>query len=138
MTPVVRDPICKTSTQTSVINLHEAPTRQSRSCRLRDGWQLSGSESFETCTQSSNISEVGLPLLCSTFNYDKETRWHIEKNNVVMGDRKCRWPRRRSCFFPPNFEQHLCNIVEFVEHGLTAFLRSRPFRGASAAQQAHV
>lgn len=50
----------------SVTSLLEAPTRRSRSCRLREGWQLSGSVSFETSTRSSNINEVGLPQLCST------------------------------------------------------------------------
>lgn len=50
----------------SVTSLLEAPTRRSRSCRRREGWRLSGSVSSETSTRSSNISEVGLPQLCST------------------------------------------------------------------------
>lgn len=50
----------------SVISLLEAPTRRSRSCRQREGWRLNGSVSSETSTRSSNISEVGLPQLCST------------------------------------------------------------------------
>lgn len=50
----------------SVTSLREAPTRRSRSCRRREGWRPSGSVSSETSTRSSNISEVGLPQLCST------------------------------------------------------------------------
>jgi len=63
------DPQVITSTTSmlhSATNRHEAPTRQSRSCRLREGWRLSGSVSCVTFTRSSSISEVGHPLQYST------------------------------------------------------------------------
>lgn len=58
-------PICRTFTRPSDTSPLVAPTRRSRSCRLRGGWQLSGNESSETTTKSSNTTEVGRPLLYS-------------------------------------------------------------------------
>jgi len=60
---------------------HVAPTRRSRWYRRSGGWQLSGSENFETTTKSSNSIEVGRPLLYSiaqrflSQNQRKEVSW---------------------------------------------------------------
>lgn len=62
----LREPTFTTFMPPSVTSPLVALTRQSRSCRLREGWRLNGSVSFEISTRSSNISEVGLPQLCST------------------------------------------------------------------------
>lgn len=138
---VPRDPTSRTSTPTSVTSPREAPTRQSRSCRRREGWQLSGSESFETCTLSSNTSEVGHPLLYSTFLLSQNQKKMPNRKKLWSWAADDCWPDAAHVFFLlhsllPN-STHVIR-VEFVELGLTAFLRSRPFRVDPPGQQAHV
>lgn len=57
---------CTAFTPLSAISPRGEPTRQSISCRQREGWRPSGNESCVTDTRSSNTNEVGRPLQYST------------------------------------------------------------------------
>jgi hypothetical protein len=118
-----------TSMLRSATNPRAAPTRQSKSCRPREGWRPSGSESFETSTRSSNTSEVGLPQLYSP-SY-RNARTQIKEMLVGVADQPFHalfltrqshsWDQQ----FPHRSDEGLpCLvflIIDRVEHWLTVF-----------------
>lgn len=106
----------RTFTIPHVSSPRAAPTRQSRLCRLREGWLLNGSESFETSIRSSNTNEVGLPLQYSTSTITKEI--HNRKFSP-WADEDALKPRS---YVLSN--RYSISVILFDGHELTHFLRS--------------